>query len=733
MRVKTMLKVWLPLLVVMVALACGSDATPAAPEPVVIEKEVIKEVEVEKVVEVEKEVIKEVEVEKVVEVIKEVEAKMEKEPARSPLIGDIEGITVLTDFVPASYSEAPELAAMVAAGEIPPIEERVGTEPLVIRPIHEIGKYGGVWRRGFIGPNDTANAIRAVNHDRLLFWNPEGTEIVPHMAKGVEVSDDGKTTTIHLRKGHRWSDGAPFTADDFIFWYEDMYLNDDLNPVKRAELTVGGEQAVFKKVDETTVQIITKEPYYVLPTYLSSTSALSGHARWGRSALGGFAPAHYLKQFHPDYVQGGLDAVMQMAEAEDFDNWADFFKQKNSVFHNTELPALTAWILEKPITEPVWVMKRNPYSIWMDEAGNQLPYMNKVQMTLGEDLEVLNLRAIAGEFDQQARHMDLQKLPVMLENAEQGNYTVRLDPTRHGGDAMLCPNLNYDADPEIAKWLTNADFRRALSLGIDRDQINEGLFLGLGVPGSIAPGEDTIYSPGPESEWRTLWSTHDPELANQMLDGLGLTEKDSEGYRMRSDGQGRLIVEMQTYLSFMNFTELGEMVKEHWRDIGIDVDVRQLERSLAAQRRRANEHQFHVEVTWGAEDMYGHPIVFFPSGSSSCFGPKYGVWFQSNGEAGAEPPAQLARVFELYRKGMTLPDKARAEAGKELWRIVLDQVYGIGTVGQTPAIQGVRVVNNNLGNTAARHINSAAKDNPASSHPEQYYFKCLPERDGSCP
>ena len=242
-----------------------------------------------------------------------------------------------------------------------------------------------------------------------------------------------------------------------------MYLNDDLNPSKRAELTVGGEQAVFKKVNETTVEITTVEPYYVLPTYLSSTSALSGHARWGLSALGGFAPAHYLKQFHPKYAEGGLDAVMKMAEDEGFDNWVDFFKQKNSVFHNTELPMLTAWILEKPIAEPVWVMKRNPYSIWMDEAENQLPYMDKVQMTLGEDLEVLNLRAISGEFDQQARHMDLQKLPVMLENAEQGNYTVRLDPTRHGGDAMLCSNLNYDGDPEVAKWLTNADFRRARS------------------------------------------------------------------------------------------------------------------------------------------------------------------------------------------------------------------------------------------------------------------------------
>ena len=610
---------------------------------------------------------------------------MEKKP-RSPLIGDIEGVTVL-NTVPSTYNEAPELAAMVAAGDLPPVEERVGPEPLVLRPTHEIGKYGGVWRRGFIGPNDTANAIRAVNHDRLLFWNPEGTEIVPHMAKGWEVSADGKTTTIFLRKGHKWSDGHPFTADDFVWWYEYMYLNDDLNPSKRAELTVGGEQAVFTKVNETTVKITTVEPYYVLPTYLSSTSALSGHARWGASALGGFAPAHYLKQFHPDFAEGGMDAVMKMAEDAGFDNWADFFKIRNNAWNNTELPMLTAWILEKPITEPVWVMKRNPYSIWMDEAGNQLPYMDKVQMTFGEDLEVLNLRAISGEFDQQARHMDLQKLPVMLDNAEQGNYTVRLDPTRHGGDAMLCPNLNYDGDPEVAKWLTNADFRRALSLGINRDQINEGLFLGLGVPGSIAPGDDTIYSPGPDSEWRSLWSTHDPELANQMLDGLGLTEKDSEGFRMRSDGKGRLVIEMQTYRSFMDFTELGEMVKEHWRDIGIDVSVKELERSLAYQRTRGNEHQIHIEVTWGAEDMYGHGIVFFPSSSGSCFGPEYGAWFQSGGELGKEPVgdlAPLARVYELYRKGMTLPDKARAEAGKELWRIVLDQVYGIGTVGQTP-------------------------------------------------
>src|SRR6202021_2084815 len=162
----------------------------------------------------------------------------------------------------------------------------------------------------------------------------------------------------------------------------------------------------------------------------------------------------------------------------------------------------------------------------VDTAGNQLPYLDKVQFTLAENLEVINLRAMAGEYDEQERHIDLGKLPILLENESKGNNKVHLDRSFAGTDFLLNVNQSYVADPEIRKWLTNADFRRALSLGIDRDQLNETFWLGVGTPGSPAPGETMPQSPGPD--WRKKWSVLDVAQANAMLDKIGLAKKDAD-------------------------------------------------------------------------------------------------------------------------------------------------------------------------------------------------------------
>jgi peptide/nickel transport system substrate-binding protein len=434
------------------------------------------------------------------------------------MIGTLEGPRIITNPAqfPAAFQEAPQLAELVKAGKLPPVAARLGQDPLVIQPVHTIGKYGGTWRRGFIGPADVFNGFRAGMNDKILYFDYTGTEVVPNLAKSWELSADGRITTIFLRRGMKWSNGHPFTADDFLFWYEDMYQNKDLVPTQSPVMTINFKPVVLEKVDPHTVRFVSPDPYYLLPEILAAVLDIGGHARWGRLAMGGFAPAHYLRQFHPKYVTP--EALEQKVKEARFDNWVALFKFKNDSTLNPELPVVTPWKTTTPINTPTWTLERNPYYYGVDTAGNQLPYIDKIVMSLAENLEVLNLRAIAGEYDKQARHIDMQKLPVLIENQQKGGYKVFLDPSDQGTDVALWFNMSYEADPEIARWLTNRDFRRALSLGINRDQLNETFWLGLGVPGAALPGEATLYSPGPE--YRTRWATYEPQQANAMLSEL---------------------------------------------------------------------------------------------------------------------------------------------------------------------------------------------------------------------
>src|SRR5262245_43749363 len=348
------------------------------------------------------------------------------------LVGKLEGAEVVTDPAqyPKTFKEAPPLAELVKAGKLPPVQERIGKAPLVIKPLREVGKYGGTWRRGFTGPFDTSNGHRVAQNDKLLYWDYTGTKIVPNIARAWEVSPDGKVMTLSLRRGMRWSDGQPFTADDFVFWFEDVYQDKELVPTPLAVMTINGKPIAVKKVDVSTVQFVSPDPYFALPTVLASVWGIGHHARFGRDALGGFAPAHYLKQFLPKYTS--KDEVNRKTAELKFDSWVTMFKNRNDACRNPDLPVVTPWKTVTPINTPTWTLERNPYSVWVDTDGNQLPYIDRVRMTIGENLELINLRAIAGEYDSQARHIDISKLPVLLENQQKGAYRVYLDPSDQG-------------------------------------------------------------------------------------------------------------------------------------------------------------------------------------------------------------------------------------------------------------------------------------------------------------
>jgi peptide/nickel transport system substrate-binding protein len=324
----------------------------------------------------------------------------------------------------------------------------------------------------------------------------------------------------------------------------------------------------------------------------------------------------------------------------------------------------------------------------------------------------------------QERHTAMTKIPVFLENRDKVGYDLHLDPALNGSDATLQTNQAYDADPEVAKWLQNRDFRRALSMGIDRDQLNETFWLGIGVPGSIAPSETVPYSPGPE--WRKKWATLDVAQANALLDKIGLSKRDAGGYRLRADGRGRLRLELMTAAgTFIPQTQIGEMIREQWKKIGIEVDVKEHERSLFVTRVTSNQHQISMWPNDGSEVIYLFPRHALPvEPVEANLGRPIALWYASDGAQGKAPKdPQLLRALGLFRSANGKKVQDRYKIAQEIWKILVDQAYSIGTVGQSPATMGVRVVSRKLGNIPAREINAQHCRTPGTSQPATFYFK----------
>jgi peptide/nickel transport system substrate-binding protein len=654
-------------------------------------------------------------------------AKAPEPKLGAQLIGKLEGPELILDPArwPKKFAEAPMLADLVKAGKLPPVDKRVPEEPMVVKPLQTIGRYGGTWRRGFTGPGDGENGNRIVSTDKILFWDYTGTKIMPCVAREWKQSDDGKSVTISLRKGMKWSDGTPFTANDFVFWYEEVYLNKDLLPTPHPDFMANGKSGAIRKVDDTTVVFEFHDPNFLFVDILAGSTAIGGGQAtqsMDKRSMGAYMPAHYVKQFLPKF--SSKDEVDKKAKAAGFDGWLTYIKNRWDWRLNPELPVLTPWKTVNPINTPTWVLERNPYYMGVDTAGNQLPYIDRISMTLAENLEVLNLRAVAGQYDLQERHTALAKLPVFLENRAKVGYDVRLDPALNGSDATLQTNQSYESDAEVAKWLHTNDFRRALSMGIDRDQLNETFWLGVGTPGSVAPSETLPYSPGPE--WRKKWSTLDVKQSNALLDKIGLAKKDGEGYRLRTDGKGRLRLELQTSAgAFVPHTQIGEMIKEQWKKIGVQADVKEMERSLFFSRIASNEHQIALWANDGSEVLYLFPRHALPLDPvESLLGTPIARWYASNGAQGKAPKdPRMISALELFRSASGKKTQERYKIAQEIWKILVDEQYSIGTVGQSPATMGVRIVSNKLGNIPARQTNAQHARTPCSSHPATFFYK----------
>jgi peptide/nickel transport system substrate-binding protein len=624
-----------------------------------------------------------------------VETVVIKETVEVEVVKEVEVVPEL----PSEYSEAPLLADKVAAGELPPVDERLPENPLVVLPIKSVGQYGGTWYRGWRGIKDFHCYGRIV-YETILRWPRDPKDPVqPGLAEKWEWSDDGQTLTLYLRKGLKWSDGAPFTVDDITFWWEDIENDENITTAPHAEWVVNGEPMELEKVDDTTIKL-----KFAGPNGLAETTGLAFHGnQWplGFERFGFFAPRHYLEQYHPKH---NPDATYEQFEAMAWE-------------YNPERPGMTPW------TITLWeegadhmLATRNPYYWKVDVEGNQLPYIDEVYFYLVEDCNAVESLALGGKIDMQHRCMSLASYPVFLENAEAGDYQAFLWTVAQASGLTFFPNQSY-ADAKYRELLQNVKFRQALSQAIDRDTLNDIVWLGQATPRTISVVKDSALF---QADIENIYGEYDTELAKSLLDEIGLPVG-ADGMRTFADGSELILVIEGNSQGEQSTLDATELVAEYWRAIGLNTSVELSTRDVYWPKACANEVMI---ATWSTDRglvPMVDPIYQFPFDERSWMAPAYGIWYKTGGKEGEEPIPELKELMDLFDEyKVTVDPDAQTEIAKEIVRKTTTQLHVIQTCGQAPAPV---IVRNNFHNVAREHTSDWIIMTPGTLDPSHWWLE----------
>ena len=603
---------------------------------------------------------------------------------------------------PSRYNEAPMLAEMVANGELPPVDERLPLVPLVITPEEEIGEYGGVWHRLATSASDNQLGGK-VGGEHLVRYNKDGSQINPNVFESWEVSPDGSVYTFHLREGMKWSDGEPYTADDILFYYEDVLLNEELTSSFPNWLTIASEPVVIVKLDDYTLQFQFAAPYALFINVLGSL--------WG-DAFARYS-AHYLKQFHIKYAdEDELEAMIEDAGVE---YWYQLFGQKPDTRRNQDTPSYLPWKLSVPSHNDPLVADRNPYYWKVDPEGNQLPYIDSINWSLVDGVDQLNLRAIQGEGDMQLRHITFDNVPLFMENRERGDYRVMLWQRGQVTDTVL--HLNHtNKDPVLREIVQDKRFRYALSLGINRADIIEAVYLGQAEPNQISPTKtSSVYW---EPQAKNLIE-HDPDRANAYLDEIGLTDWDDDGYRLRPDGE-RLTIVFEYVAVFGAWGDIAELLAAHWKELGIELISTEIDRSLYGQRLSANELDLGVWTGSGEFNPFIEPRSFVPLVNNYALR-QYAYWWDSGGKEGVEPTGDILRVLELWEEiKVTVDEEKQRTLFRQILELNMENLWQIGIATSPP--QPV-IVKNFFRNVPEDGMYDDQPRSPSNTAMEQYFIR----------
>ncbi|WP_152362786.1 ABC transporter substrate-binding protein [Microlunatus speluncae] len=605
----------------------------------------------------------------------------------------------------AGAKEAPQLAEQVAQGKLPPLAERLPEQPLVVQPVERAGVYGGEWRTSLLGLADAVWMSRTVGAESLLRWTPDFVEVIPNVATEYQVEDGGRAFVFQLRKGIRWSDGEPFTAEDVAFGRNDVVNNRELTPSEPAN------PAVVEVLEEYAFRIRFERPDGLFIKNQANDRDIIRR------------PFHYLKKYHKKY-NPDLAAVVKEEDAKD---WVSLFEIKAGMvggasahWQNPDLPTLYPWRTIKPAGESTRiVVERNPYYWKVDPDGRQLPYLDRVTFDVVNDSQVMLLKAMNGEIEMQDRNIGTpQNKPVLASNRESGGYDFfASNPTEMNTTGIT---LNLTHKDKIKREIFNSkDFRIGLSHAINRAEIIELVFQRQGEPWQIAPRPESKFH---NEKMAKQFIEYDVDLANEHLDKAGF-RRGSGGARLGPNGKPITFT-----LGFVTswspeWADVAELLKGYWGEVGIGINPTSMDRSLWLERSDANDFDASL---WAGEcggdhDTVIRPMWFVHMDGTITPGPPWREWYHSQGKEGERPPEPIRKMMELYDQVKVTPEEAGQDA---LMRQILElntelfPLIGISLPGP-----GYGVVKNNFHNVPAVIPVSAVFLNPGPTNPEQYFIQ----------
>ena len=571
----------------------------------------------------------------------------------------------------ATFKEAPALAELVKAGKLPPVDERLPENPFVVTPVDGIGKYGGELTM-LIAPASDTKLSRVYGGSRMVSWDITLTQLLPDMCEKFEINE-GRDFVFYFRKGLKWSDGTPFTTEDCRYYWEDMANNVEISPNGVPSwLMSGGEAPTVEISDAYTIRFTWPK---VNKVFMDNLSGSMGYDFW--------KPAHYMKQFHVKYAdKAALDKAVKDGGHQD---WMALHGA-NDRYYNQDIPDYPTFMPWVPTFKPPqekYTFVRNPYFYKVDTEGNQLPYLDNL-VFITTDVKLIPLKCTTGDADVQQRSLSFSDITLLKDNEKQGNYETRLWSSDWATAMRILPNYCAQ-DKVMADLFLDKRFRIALSLGIDRAEMNDVAYLGYGVPQQIEllPGV-----PGYNEAWAQAYAKYDPTEANRLLDEMGLTQRDAEGYRLRPDGK-TLDLLIDDAGENPVYVDLIELLTSTYKGIGIKVLYKFSDRTTYRARMSSGEATMGL---WGSELGLTYATggviasgLFWTEGNNdgnNC----WGIWHATKGTDGVEPPASFKKAQELVEQWKLTPEGPESDKIRdEIRAINAEEVYQIGTVGGAPS------------------------------------------------